>query len=174
MPSERLNMRSLAQRLEQLEGERAVRACIARYMQLCDELGPGSELTELAQLFTEDVVWEGVGDRYRDLFGCVQGRDAVLTMFAKYTRAPAHFRINAHFLSSERIAGGEGGYAQGTWTMLQTSSFADGKSYLAAARLQVDFRAEGSHWRIAHFRTASLFSRPVTRWDGEVPMPVPR
>lgn len=174
MPSERLTLKSLALRLEQLEGERAVRACMARYMQLCDELGPGRQLDELRQLFTDDVVWEGIGERYSELFGRIDGCDAVLAMFDKYTRVPAHFRLNAHFLSSERIASVGRGHAQGTWTMLQTSTFADGGSHLAAARLMVDFRAEGLHWRIAHFRTASLFSRPVTRWDGELPMPVPR
>ncbi|MNF18980.1 hypothetical protein D3C80_2234120 [compost metagenome] len=57
--------------------------------------------------------------------------------------------------------------------MLQTSTFNDGASHLNAARLVVRFAMEEGRWRIAHFQTENLFSRPVTGWNSDAPLPVP-
>ena len=50
---------ALLQRLATLEGESAVRRLMARYMDLCDVPRAAIHLCQLAQLFTEDAVWEG-------------------------------------------------------------------------------------------------------------------
>lgn len=175
----------LRRRVEALEAEKRVRACINRYMALCDALGEGFDLDPLMALFTEDAVWEGKGTRYARSFGRLEGQAAIRAMFAKYTVPPAHFRLNVHFLTSEEIGvtGGEAPReaaweaaweATGRWVMLQTSTFADGRSQLSSARLDVRFRREGDQWRIAHFQTERLFSRPVTDpWDADSDLPVP-
>jgi len=162
----------LQQRLAALESENAIRACMNRYMFLCDELGAGSPLGELAGLFTEDAVWEGKGAKYAESFGGYRGREAIRAMFATYMKTPAHFALNVHFLTSEviEVAGEEG---LGRWVMLQTSTFADGASHLNAARLTVRFALEEGQWRMAHFQTENLFSRPVTAWNSDAPLPVP-
>lgn len=164
---------SLRQRVRELEAERQVRTCINRYMALCDILDEGFDLDPLIALFTPDAVWEGKGARYARTFGRLEGADAIRVMFARYTDPPAHFRLNAHFLTSEEI-GVCGDGADGRWLMLQTSTFADGTSQLSAARLTVRFREADGGWRIAHFQTERLFSRPVRDpWEADADLPVP-
>ena len=164
----------LEQRIRQLESENAIRACMNRYMVLCDELGVDSRLDELAGLFSQDAVWEGKGARYQSAFGGYQGRDSIKAMFATYMVEPAHFALNVHFLTSEliRVAGDS---ASGSWVMLQTSTFASGASHLNSARLSVDFRQEPETgaWRMSHFVTENLFSRPVDGWNSNAHLPVP-
>lgn len=166
---------SLSQRLALLEAEQAVRACMNRYMVLCDALDVHSPLDELAGLFTVDAVWEGKGARYRGSFGRYAGREAIAAMFAKYMVEPAHFALNVHFLCSELIRVASPAIASGSWVMLQTSTFASGASHLNAARLSVEFRCDGDGvWRMSHFQTENLFSRPVEGWNDDAPLPVPR
>lgn len=169
-------IRQLEERLDRLESEGAIRACINRYMFLCDYLDARTPLDELAGLFTADAVWEGVGEKYAASFGRIEGREAIAAMMAKYMVEPAHFALNVHFLTSETICVDATDAAIGTWVMLQTSTFADGASHLNAARLTIDFAREGGVWRMAHFRTENLFSRPVDAWNASaaLPLPLPR
>lgn len=163
---------ALLRRVEDLEDEKRVRACASRYMALCDRLDVGFDLDPLLDLFTEDAVWEGTG-RYARTFGRLEGREAIRAMFAKYTVPPAHFRLNAHYLTGEEIAVRRA-EATGRWMMLQTSTFASGDSRLSSARLDLRFRREGDLWRIAHFQTERLFSRAVAHpWDEDTDLPVP-
>lgn len=163
---------TLQARLAVFESQQAIRVCINRYMTLCDSLAADSPLDELAGLFTRDAVWEGKGARYASSFGGYRGRDAIRAMFATYMKTPAHFALNVHFLTSEVIVADATG-GEGQWVMLQTSSFADGASHLNAARLTVRFAVEDGQWRMAHFQTENLFSRPVSAWNDAAPLPVP-
>ncbi len=163
---------SLDARLRQLESESAVRACMNRYMVLCDALDARTPLDELAGLFTADAIWEGKGAKYAKSFGGYRGREAIRAMFAGYMTEPAHFALNVHFLCSELIRV-EGDEASGSWVMLQTSTFASGASHLNAARLTVRFREEEGVWRMAHFQTENLFGRPVEAWNSDAHLPVP-
>lgn len=163
---------ALELRLRQLESEHAVRTCMNRYMELCDALDARTPLDELAGLFTADAVWEGKGAKYVKSFGGYRGREAIRAMFATYMVEPAHFALNVHFLCSELIRV-EGDEATGSWVMLQTSTFASGASHLNAARLTVRFREEEGTWRMAHFQTENLFSRPVEAWNSDAHLPVP-
>ncbi|USS53038.1 nuclear transport factor 2 family protein [Pseudomonas kermanshahensis] len=162
----------LQSRLRSFEHQQAIRVCINRYMALCDQLDAQSPLDELAQLFCRDAVWEGKGAKYAESFGGYRGREAIRAMFATYMKTPAHFALNVHFLTSEviEVVGEEG---LGRWVMLQTSTFADGASHLNAARLTVRFALEEGQWRMAYFQTENLFSRPVTAWNSDAPLPVP-
>lgn len=166
------DIRELQHRLQAFESQQAIRVCINRYMALCDQLDAGTPLDELAGLFTRDAVWEGKGAKYAASFGGYRGREAIRGMFTTYMKTPAHFALNVHFLTSEviEVMGEE---ALGRWVMLQTSTFADGASHLNAARLTVRFVLEEGRWRMAHFQTENLFSRPVSSWNSEAPLPVP-
>ena len=164
--------RSLEARMHQLESENAVRACMNRYMVLCDALDARTPLDELAELFSADAIWEGKGAKYAQSFGGYRGREAIRAMFAGYMTEPAHFVLNVHFLCSELIRV-EGDEANGSWVMLQTSTFASGTSHLNAARLTVRFREEQGVWRMAHFQTENLFGRPVEAWNSDAHLPVP-
>ncbi|MDZ5602495.1 nuclear transport factor 2 family protein [Pseudomonas sp. RP23018S] len=163
----------LQARVQAFEDQQAIGVCINRYMALCDALDADSPLDELAGLFTEDARWEGKGARYAESFGGYVGRDAIRAMFATYMRTPAHFALNVHFLTSEVIDVVSAERAQGRWLMLQTSTFADGGSHLNAARLDITFAKHDGHWRMAHFQTENLFSRPTSAWNDQAPLPVP-
>ncbi|MXP42039.1 nuclear transport factor 2 family protein [Altererythrobacter soli] len=170
--NERSAIQELTSRLEQLEAEKAVRAVMARYMELCDDLGPATPMDELGELFAQDAVWAGVGPRYAATFGGYEGRDAIVAMLGRYRGPPPHFAMNAHFLCSESITVDRES-ARGSWMMLQASTYADGRSDLRSARLRVRFVREQGEWRISRFETENLFSRAVERWDDPTPVPVP-
>jgi hypothetical protein len=161
----------LTVRLDALESQAAIRAVMTRYMHLCDALGATTPMQELGELFTVDAVWQGTGSRYGGAFGEHRGREAIVAMLEAY-RTPPHFKLNAHFLTSETIIV-DADTARANWMMLQTSTYASGTSDLRSARLTVDFtRAEG-RWRIRCFATSNLFSRPINYWDDPAPVPVP-
>ncbi|WP_339540924.1 nuclear transport factor 2 family protein [Pseudomonas sp. RA_5y_Pfl1_P24] len=163
----------LERRLRRFENEASARACMNRYMVLCDALDARTPLHELAGLFTLDAVWEGKGAKYAQSFGGYRGREAIAAMFAGYMKTPAHFALNVHFLTSELIEV-QDDTVLGSWVMLQTSTFASGASHLNAARLNVRFAEEDGQWRMAHFQTENLFSRPVEAWNSDAELPVPR
>ena len=165
-------LESLRTRVVQLEAEKGIRQCMNRYMYLCDILNVGFPIETLMSLFTEDAVWEGKGNRYAKTFGRYEGRDEIQAMFAKYTEAPAHFLLNVHFLANELIDV-EDDSAAGSWVLLQPSTFASGESQLSSARITAKFRCEEDGWRICHFQTENLFSRPLKEpWDNAAPLPV--
>jgi ketosteroid isomerase-like protein len=167
-------LEQLRQRVFALEAARNVSACLHEYMQLCDYLNEGFDLDPLMALFTEDAIWEGKGKRYAATFGRREGREAIRDMFVKYTLPPAHFALNVHFLTSEKVNVQSETEAEGTWVLLQTATFTDGRSQLSSALLNVRFRWEDGRWKIAHFCTTSRFNRPVqTPWDNPQPLPVP-
>lgn len=166
-------LKQMQVRLARLESEQAIRACMNRYMLLCDQLAVDSPLDELVGLFAPEAVWEGIGEKYAATFGRLRGQAELRAMFAKYMVEPAHFAINVHFLTSELIRLDSETTASGSWVMLQTSTFNTGHSHLNAARLTVDFRQIDGTWRIAHFRTENLFSRPVDHWHAADRLHVP-
>ncbi|MDH2431405.1 nuclear transport factor 2 family protein [Pokkaliibacter sp. MBI-7] len=165
----------LTLQVDRLQAAQAVSACLHQYMQLCDELDEGFDLAPLLALFTDDAVWEGKGKRYAGTFGRCEGKAAVAAMFAKYTRPPAHFALNVHFLTSEWVEVDSADSARGRWVLLQTATFADGRSQLSSALLEVHFRRQQGRWLIARFCTTSRFNRPVNSpWDNPAPLPVPK
>lgn len=166
-------LHALQMRVADLEAEKAVRQCMNRYMHLCDGIGVGFDLDEIMDLFTETAVWEGVGDRYAKSLGLHRGRAEIRHMFSKYTKPPAHFDMNVHILGNEVISV-EGDTGQGHWVLVQPSSFVSGKSQLSCARIEAQFERQEEMWRIAHFQTRNLFSRPMDKpWDDIADLPVP-
>lgn len=167
-------MADMEARLRRLEDADAIRARVTRYMTLCDSLDSATPLDELLDCFTEDAVWAGKGARYGTSFGGHRGREAIGAMFRRYMGTPPHFGLNVHFLCSEHIVPTGPDTAGAHWVMLQTSTFADGASHLNAARLTLQMaRCPDEQWRVARFETENLFSRPVTHWNSDRPLPVP-
>ena len=143
-----------AARLAALEAQAAARGLAARYMALCDEPpttspGPGFE-----ELFTRDLVWEGVGAKAAAEFARVEGREQLLAWF-ETLRNPPRYAFNIHLLTSEAIEA-RGDEMQGTWVMFQAAARRSGEGELRVARIAIDFRRDEGMWRIAHFRTESL------------------
>ncbi|MBV6821852.1 nuclear transport factor 2 family protein [Pseudomonas sp. PD9R] len=148
---------ALLQRLETLEGESSVRRLMARYMDLCDVPRALTHVSELAALFCEDAIWEGVGSQTAQAFGQHRGREAVAAFVGGYLPPSEHFQLNLHYLTSESIRV-DGSTAQGQWIMQQISTYADGHSELFGTRLNIDFCCVDGVWLIAHFRTQRLFN----------------
>lgn len=166
-----ISLSDLSQRLERLESESAIRRLVARYFQICDDLGPDTPLNELGNLFTLDALWEGKG-RYQKAFGGYQGREAIVAMIGSYCAPEPHFAMTGHFFSAEDIQVSEV-TAAGAWMMLQCSTYADDKSDLRSACLNIDFRKEDGTWRISHFRSTNIFTRRIDSWIDAEEIPVP-
>lgn len=175
MPTNDTINQQILLRLELLEAEKAVRQCMNRYMSLCDQLGVDSKLSALTALFSENAVWQGKGQRYAKTFGKYEGRDAIGKMFSTYTKEPAHFELNAHFLCNELInIGLENKAAKGSWMLIQPSSFSSGKSQLSCAYISAEFICQDNDWLINSFTTENIFSRPMADpWNNAAALAVP-
>ena len=171
--SDRMDLSYIHQRLQQLESQNSIRNCINRYMEICDALDADTDLNELMGLFDQDSIWEGIGEKYAKSFGRYDSWQAIYDMFKNYTQQQSHFVMNAHFVSSEQIYI-EDDQAKASWLMLQTSTFRDGRSHLNAAKLTVTFKQQADGcWKIKHFQTENIFSRPVSHWHSTAALPVP-
>jgi SnoaL-like domain len=157
-----VNDADLLRRLARLEAEQAVRRVMTRYMRLCDQPDAGFPIAELGALFTTDAIWEGGGSTYGVAFGQHEGRGAIMEFIESFRHPKSHFTLNVHFLTSEDIVP-NGDMAEGSWIMLQLSTYADGHSSVLSARITARFAIEDDAWRIAHFRTENLFNAPWRR-----------
>lgn len=167
------NTASLEDRIAALESESEIRGVVARYMEICDDLGPDAPMEELGQLFSKNAIWEGAGARYKSTFGGHNGREAIVKFLETYQSPTPHFQSNVHFLTSETVTV-NGDNAVGSWVMLQTPSFSNGESFVLAARLSLEFAKEEGRWCISKFKTANLFGRPIEGgWHSAAPIPKP-
>lgn len=148
---------TLAERLAVLEIQEAARATLSRYLDLCDVPRPSFPWDDMASLFTEHAVWEGIGPEYTGKFGRLEGRSAVLAMLADFLPPSSHFKRNVHLLGNGRVAAA-GDTASGQWIMQQISEYDGGGTELISARLTVDFELGDGTARICHFRTEKLFT----------------
>lgn len=164
-----LTLEALAKRLEILEAEADIRRLEARYMFLCDTPcpEPGIEsdderIEKILELYTEDAVWEGVGEYYTNQFGRMVGKDALRTHFRNFwgTRRDPALLLNAHYLTSEQIHV-HGDEADAQWIHCQPWLFGDGSALLRSSRLNNRFRKVGGAWKIARTRTENVFVAPL-------------
>lgn len=136
-----------------------VEETLIRYLALCDV--PVRASGDLADLFTEDAVWEGAGSDYAEKFGRTEGRTEIVAMLSRYLPPHPHFRTNVHLLFPGTVDT-DGTTARGTWLMQQLSRYASGRSEIVVAQLDVTFRLGDGRARIAAFGTERLFSAPLT------------
>lgn len=161
-------LQAMHARLMRLEAAQGIRNTLARYMHLCDQPCNDTGFPGLADLFTEDAVWEGVGPLYQGKFGRHQGRAAITAFVSSYLAPSPHFTRNLHFLtSSQADVAADGASAHGQWLMLQLSTYGIGGPEAITARLNIDFHpAPDGRWLIAHFRTERLECVPWNANDG--------
>lgn len=156
----------LVRRIEVLEAEADIRRIQARYMFLCDtpcpEYGIENDLQRIdaiLDLYTEDAVWEGVGQYYDNQFGRRVGKDELRAHFNEFwgeKQDPA-LLLNVHYLTSEQIHVADSGVeADGQWIHFQPWLFSDGKSLVRGSRLNNAFRKENGVWRITRTRTENV------------------
>lgn len=163
-------LESMQQRIDVLEAEAAVRRVQARYMFLCDTPCPEPGVRDdrhridlIMELYTEDAVWEGVGEYYDGQFGRAEGAPAIRRHFEGFwgeKQDPA-LLLNSHYLTSEHIVV-EGDTARGFWIHMQPWLFSDGRSLLRSSRLNNTFRREpDGAWKITRTRTENVFVAPL-------------
>ncbi|MEV0634797.1 nuclear transport factor 2 family protein [Streptomyces sp. NPDC050619] len=159
----------LTQRIGVLEAEAEIRRVQARYMFLCDTPCPEFGVRDdthridlIMELYTEDAVWEGVGEYYDGQFGRAEGHAAIRAHFETFwgeKQDPA-LLLNAHYLTSEQIHV-EGDEATGQWIHMQPWLFSDGQALLRSSRLNNAFRSIGGAWKITRTRTENVFVAPL-------------
>ncbi|ANY23006.1 nuclear transport factor 2 family protein [Gordonia terrae] len=160
---------ALVARVETLEAEADIRRIQARYMFLCDTPCPepgladdAARIERIVDLYTDDAVWEGVGEYYDGQFGRAEGKQAIREHFRRFwgeKRDPA-LLLNAHYLTSEQIRV-DGDDAEGQWIHMQPWLFADGTALLRSSRLNNAFRRDDGRWRITRTRTENVFIAPL-------------
>ncbi len=172
---------ALTRRIEKLEAEADIRRLQARYMFLCDtpipEFGVSDDagrIDLIMQLYTEDAIWEGVGEYYDNQFGRADGKAAIRAHFENFwseKREPS-LVLNCHYLTSEQIQVSEDGQtADGQWVHMQPWLFSDGTALLRSSRLNNGFcKCADGIWRITRTRTENVFIAPLTsNWASDFP-----
>lgn len=171
----------LTRRIARLEAEAEIRRIQARYMFLCDTPMPEFGVTTdaqridlIMQLYTQDAVWEGVGEYYDNQFGRAEGADAIRRHFEGFWggKTDPALILNCHYLTSEQIhVHPEGTTADGQWVHMQPWLFSDGRALLRSSRLNNTFRQEDDgQWRITRTRTENVFVAPLpATWASDFP-----
>ncbi|MBS3668199.1 MULTISPECIES: nuclear transport factor 2 family protein [Halomonadaceae] len=172
-------IKALVSRIEVLEAEADIRRIQARYMFLCDtpipEYGVQSDderIDLIMDLYTEDAIWEGVGEYYDNQFGRAEGAAAIRKHFEGFWKKDQDPKLllNVHYLTSEQIHV-TGDTAEGQWVHCQPWIFSDGKALLRSSRLNNGFRKESDgKWRITRTRTENVFVAPLKEgWASDFP-----
>lgn len=169
---------ALAARVEDLSAESEIRKIQARYMFLCDtpcpEAGVRTDAERIARimdLYTEDAVWEGVGEYYNTQFGRRVGKAEIRAHFEAFwgQKRDPELLLNVHYLTSEQIHV-QGDRADGQWVHCQPWIFSDGSSLLRSSRLNNLFRKIDGVWKIARTRTENVFVAPLRPgWTESIP-----
>ena len=131
-------------------------------MDLCDVPREPFHWDEMAELFTPDAIWEGIGSEYTGKFGRLEGRDSILSMLAQYLPPSLHFTRNVHLLGSAQITT-RGTTGAGRWVMQQLSQYESGRTEVIGARLTVDFHISDGRALISHFRTEKGISTDLSK-----------
>lgn len=162
---------ALGRRVATLEAEAEIRRVQARYMFLCDTPCPEPGVVDDAHridlimaLYSDDAVWEGVGEYYEGQFGRAEGAAQIRAHFERFwgeKQDPA-LVLNAHYLTAEQIHV-RGDEAEGQWIHMQPWIFADGTTRVRSSRLNNAFRREGERWLITRTRTENVLIADLPR-----------
>lgn len=144
----------LQERVERIESQRAIAHLMYRYIYACDEL---KDADLIADLFTEDAVWEGKGNFAE--FGATEGKDAIREMFVGN---PEMLPFTAHFLANPVVGlSMDGSKGWGQWHTLEAATLRDGRAQVwMAAWYDNDFVRVGEDWKIQHIRYRDRFVCP--------------
>lgn len=143
-----MNLAEIEKRLQALEDIEAIKKLKARYCAYCDE---GYDADGIANLFTEDGVWDG------GLFGRFEGREAIRSFFQG---ASQMIPFALHYVTNSAIEV-EGDQAQGTWYLFQACTFAEGNQAVwGAGRYQEKYIRIGGEWKFKNLTVASFFWTP--------------
>ncbi len=143
-----MNPEDLDRRIRVLEDIEAIKRLKRRYCAYCDD---NYDADALAELFTEDAVWDG-GDR-----GYNKGREEIRDFFK---RAPQRLPFAIHMVMNPIIEV-DGDTGTGTWYLFQPCTFADGdRAVWGAARYDEEYVRAGGQWKFQSLTLTSHFWTP--------------
>ena len=168
-PSEDVNvvLADLRRRLERAEAVLAIHALKARYGALVDErFARGSVIDpealaqvaqRIAELFTEDAVWDGGPG-----LGAVTGRDAIARRLSEPTLV-----FSRHFFFNPRVeVEATGDRARGRWDLLSPCRRPDGSSWWMCGYEDDEYTCVSGSWLHCSMRLTTVFMEPVGRgWE---------
>lgn len=156
-------LKSLQRDVERLKAESEARRVLARYLYICDVPVPeyGMSLDEriaaIADLFTEDAIWEGVGGVHGQQFGRHHGPGGIAAHMRRFYSADNPKQVlNIHYLCTEQVTATDEG-AEGVWVQFQPWINDRGESIIRSSRLHVRFRNTQGGWKICRYRTENIF-----------------
>jgi ketosteroid isomerase-like protein len=143
-----VSTRDLETRIRRLEDLEAIRQLKARYCRLCDD---GYDADRLADLFTEDALWDG------GMLGKAEGREKIRRFFQ---RSPEVIPFSVHMVMNPLLSV-EGDTASGTWYLFQACSYAPENAALwGSARYDEEYVRVGEEWKFSRLRLTSFFWTP--------------
>lgn len=141
-------MRTLDERVQELEDIEAIRRLKVRYAQLCDA---NYDPDGLAELFTEDGVWDG-GD-----FGVYRGREAIRAFYAGISK---QFSFAIHYMIGHLIdIDPSSKEATGSWYLLLPAT-ADGRAVWLALTYNDRYRKVDGRWLFSLVKLNLAFMTP--------------
>lgn len=137
----------LSRELRWLADIERIKQLKARYAAACDD---GYDPDRLAELFTEDAVWDG------GFMGRAETRDGIRAFFAN---ASTQVGFAVHGLSNPIIEV-KGDHATGQWYLFQPMTLKDtDRAFWFCARYEDEYVRTGEGWKIRHTRViARAFS----------------
>ncbi len=149
--------------VDDLDAEVAVRQVMVAYMDACDRHDPNA----VAELFTEDAVWE---DPAADPADALHGRAAI---WSDYAAATTRLTFCVHYLTNERIAV-EGDRARARWSYFEPAVNRGTLAVWTAGRYTIDLRKVEDRWFFSHFRLSAQLAAPyATGWVPEKKVALP-
>jgi len=151
----------LEKSLQVLEDLEAIKKLKAQYAQLCDDKYDSRTMTakgepetdsvarDIANLFTEDGVWDG-GEK----FGVARGRQAIYERFKG-----AAFRFAVHYFVQPQITI-DGNRARARWYLWQAATLQDNTAVWMAGFEDDEYIKIDGQWLQSHMKVTILFLTP--------------
>jgi ketosteroid isomerase-like protein len=143
-----MDLRDLERRISALEDIEAIKQLKYRYADACDR---GYDADTLADLFTEDAIWDG------GVFGRYDGQEAIRQYFQDIS---SDIVFAMHYMMNPIIEV-DGDAARGAWYLFQTCTFAEGNTpILGAAKYAERYQRVHGTWKFRHLQLISIFWTP--------------
>jgi ketosteroid isomerase-like protein len=143
-----MDLTDLERRIRALEDIEAIKQLKYRYADACDR---GYDANTLADLFTEDAIWDG------GVFGRYDGQEAI----RNYFRGVSSDIVFAMHYMMNSIIEVDGDQARGAWYLFQTCTFAEGNTpILGAAKYAERYQRVHGTWKFRHLQLISIFWTP--------------
>ena len=143
-----MSLEDLEKRIKVLEDIEDIKRLKRRYCLYCDD---NYDADALADLFTEDAVWDG------GIRGKSEGREAIRSFFQK---APQRLPFAIHMVTNPIIEV-DGDTGKGTWYLFQPCTFADGdRAVWGAARYDEEYVRVNGQWKFQNLTLTSHFWTP--------------